>query len=135
MPHNDDSALRIVQVDRALDCWGYWRSRKPGVALQAWVNLRDVEPGLDRTQEGDETFGIIARILHLAGMNLSGKAAKISQLTWRTVMIIASTTRPRRPFILRNKNVTKSPMSSSSLPYVGTWQSQDRRKSFGARAI
>ena len=67
MPHNDDSALRIVQVDRALDCWGYWRSRKPGVALQAWVNLRDVEPGLDRTQEGDETFGIIARILHLAG--------------------------------------------------------------------
>src|SRR5262245_8678288 len=87
------------------------------------------------SRTGKRQAGSLPGFCTLLGMNLSGKAAKISQLTWRTVMIMASTTRPRRPFILRNKNVTNSPMISSSLHHVGTWQSQDRRKSFGARAI
>src|SRR5436305_14259306 len=66
MLHHDDSATRIVRVDRTLRLWRHsWR--KVRVGLQAGVDLRDVEPGLDRTQEGEETFGIIAHILHLAG--------------------------------------------------------------------
>src|SRR3989440_10182254 len=86
-------------------------------------------------RKGKRHAGSLPGFCTLLGMNLSGKAAKISQLTWSTVMIMASSTRPRRPFIFRNKNVTNSPMSSSLLHYVGTWHSQDRRKSFGARDV
>ena len=66
MPHQDDAATRIVRVDRALRLYRKPR-RKVRVGLQGGVDLRDVEPGLDRIQEGEETGGIIARILHLAG--------------------------------------------------------------------
>src|SRR5215472_3840072 len=70
------------------------------------------------SRNGKRQAGSLPTFCTLLGINLSGKAEKISQLTCSTVMIIASTTRPRRPFILRNKNVTKSPMDSSWLHHV-----------------
>src|SRR5713226_10461541 len=71
-------------------------------------------------RKGKRQAGSLPGFCTLLGINLSGKAAAISQLTWRTVMIAASATRARRPFILRNKNLTNGPISSSSLHHGGT---------------
>src|SRR5438552_3786894 len=66
-------------------------------------------------RNGKRQAGSLPTFCTLLGINLSGKAAKISQLTCSTVNITASTTRPRRPFIYRNKNLNKCPIGSSWL--------------------
>src|SRR5262245_16487095 len=84
-------------------------------------------------RKGKRHSGSLPGFCTLLGMNLSGKAPKISQLTCSTVMIMASATSPRRPFIFRNKNVTKSPMNSSSLQQVDVqlYLYEDQRITWG----
>ena len=72
------------------------------------------------SRNGKRHLGSFPLFWTLLGINLSGNAAKISLLTWNTVIITASTTRPRRPFIFRNKNLNKSPIGSSWLHHSGS---------------
>src|ERR1051326_2866134 len=67
------------------------------------------------SRKGKRQTGSLPMFCTLLGMNLSGKAAAMSLPTCSTVIITASKTSPRSPFILRYKNVNKSPMCSSCL--------------------
>src|SRR6266550_6971270 len=67
------------------------------------------------SRNGKEQTGSLPTFCTLLGINLSGKAAKISQLTCSTLNITTSTIRPRRPCVYRNKNLNKFPIGSSWL--------------------
>src|SRR5438552_16986092 len=58
--------MHIVRVDGALCLWRRirWQIR---VGLQTRVELRNIEPGFDRVQEREETFGVVSDVLDFTG--------------------------------------------------------------------
>ena len=66
MRHQHNLGMYIIRIDRTLRLWR-WIRGEIRVGLQAWVELRNIEPGFDWVQEREETFGVVSVVLDFTG--------------------------------------------------------------------